>query len=70
MTITEANAVNTLLYWLRAQPNGGGVLPGDRDALEAARTLAAKANKVLMAGIRPEQLTEETWPTVEVRQRL
>jgi excisionase family DNA binding protein len=50
MTITEANAVNTLLRWAMSQnrPYHGPV--SDVEATEAAQHLAAKAYKTLSAG--------------------
>jgi hypothetical protein len=64
MNITEANAVNTVLHWAMgpkvAYPGGQAVT--DADATQAAQALAAKANKVLMAGLRPGQVTLKRRP--------
>jgi hypothetical protein len=59
MSITEANAVNTVLRWAMgytvAYPGGPAIT--DAAATQAAQALAAKAAKILMAGLRPGQVT-------------
>jgi hypothetical protein len=52
LTVTEAIAVNTLLNWLLQRRPLGADVPDARDATEAARLLAAHADKRLHAGIR------------------
>ena len=62
MTITEANDVNTVLRWAMATAMGRkperwpGHPVSDADATAAAKRLTAKAQKTLMAGLRPEQV--------------
>jgi len=62
MTITEAKDVNTVLRWAMATAMGRqperwpGHPISDADATTAAKRLAAKAEKTLMAGLRPEEV--------------
>jgi hypothetical protein len=58
MPITDASDVNTVLDWAmgRTVRYPGGPPVTDEDATAAARRLAAKAHKALMAGLRPEQV--------------
>lgn len=55
MTITEANAVNTILDVLFENPERS-VFVDETHVREAAKVLAKGANKALMAGWRPEQI--------------
>jgi hypothetical protein len=64
MTISEAAAVNTLLRLIIGRaPDAYSTqeAPSREEALRAAQLLATKANKVLMAGWRPERV-RELWP--------
>lgn len=66
LTIEEANAVNWLLEFFLLPAGAGPVtmpVPSDAQALSAARLLVDHANRKLMAGLRPEQVTER-WPGV------
>jgi hypothetical protein len=56
VTITEANDINTVLYWAMGQMRPYDEHPSDAEATEAARRLAARANKTLMAGLRPDEV--------------
>jgi hypothetical protein len=62
MTITEASDVNTVLRWAMAAVMGRkpehwpGHPVSDADATAAAKRLTARAQKTLMAGLRPEQV--------------
>ena len=56
MNITEAHHVNTLLGYLAKDDRPGGQVITAADAEEAARFLAGKAYKALMAGVTPEQV--------------
>jgi hypothetical protein len=66
MTITEANDVNTVLCWAMGHmvryPGGPPVT--DEDATEAARRLAGKASRALMAGLRPDEVTLDRAQTI------
>jgi hypothetical protein len=54
--MTEAHAVNTVLGYLARDSRATGEAITAADAEEAAKVLADKANKVLMAGITPEKV--------------
>lgn len=56
MTITEANAVNTLLHWAMGTVQPYFDHPTDAEATEAAQHLTGKAYKALGAGLRPDQV--------------
>jgi hypothetical protein len=58
MPISDANDLNTVLLWAmgRRVRYPGGPPVTDEDATAAARRLAAKAQKALMAGLYPEQV--------------
>jgi hypothetical protein len=66
LTVEEANAVNTVLeFFLLPDLEKRPPLPmtTDAQARQAAVLLAEHANKKLMAGLRPEQVTAR-WPGV------
>ena len=59
MTITEASDVNTVVLWAmgrRARYQGGLPLTAE-EVTAAARRLIARAEKTLMAGLRPDEVT-------------
>jgi hypothetical protein len=57
LSVSEAAAVNTVIRWAMGLPRGqGGELVSDADATTAARLLATKAQKTLMAGLRPDDV--------------
>jgi len=61
MTVTDATNVNTLLEWLFGLRGVDGKRVSEVDAGQAALELAEKANKTLMAGITPKQVSAY-WP--------
>lgn len=62
LTIGEASAVNTLVRFL-TQTSAHGEPPSSDNALEAAKLLVGKANKVLGAGLRVSEL-DALWKSV------
>jgi hypothetical protein len=56
VTITEANDINTVLRWAMSKPRPHHGHPSDGEAMESARRLAARANKTLQAGLKPEDI--------------
>jgi hypothetical protein len=57
LSVSEAAAVNTVVRWAMCRPRGqGGELVSDADATTAARLLVTKAQKTLMAGLRPDDV--------------
>jgi len=64
LTVTEANAVNTLLTWAlgrRPDDHDGLPAPTTERARDAAELLADKANQALMAGWTPDRV-RAVWP--------
>lgn len=63
LTVTESNAVNTLLDWLLDLDAGyaSGGPPTDEAAQAAAEVLAAAAHKRLMTGHTPDNIGRH-WP--------
>ncbi|MBF6558512.1 MAG: hypothetical protein IVW52_20675 [Acidimicrobiales bacterium] len=61
MTGGEAMDLNTVLKYLLAYEPHGLAVPTRDEALAAAERLTRKANKTLMAGLRPDQV-RDNWP--------
>jgi len=57
MSISEANAVNTVARYVLGIPNHAGPISDERVG-EALDLLTAKAYKVLSAGLRAEEVRE------------
>lgn len=59
MTITEANDINTVLHWAMGHREAwpGGPRITAQDATAAARRLTARAQKTLLAGLGPADVT-------------
>lgn len=58
MNIGEARDINTVLLWaMRKHRHATNTLVTDEEATEAARRLAHKALKTLMAGLNPYDVT-------------
>lgn len=56
MTITDARDVNTVLLWVMGKSRLYHEHPSDAEATEAARRLAGKAHKTLLAGLKPDDV--------------
>lgn len=65
MSNGEADALNTVMHWILGMPRHTGPVQ-DEDAKREAMWLMDRARKVLMAGLRADDVAEH-WPEVEPR---
>ena len=66
MNITEANAVNDVLYWVLGTPDSFYQRVSNDQACEQAAWLADRASRALSAGLTGEQLKAQ-WPNRQRR---